>query len=206
MVRVRERTDKVGRVQLRGVELLRAQRLPEYDGVDPGEVGDCPGVEILSDEQRGGVVVGVEGRQAQAGTLAPHHVAVGYGLYIFSFAGCYFKRIISNHNLSAMIVGEELLHIIVADLSGVNLIIFRVDAGEVGIEVLNDKQYIGVSSHNCGTRILCILSYAGCSLKRIDNLTAMRERRRKGRECKIQNNTHRTIHQRNTLMPVLSVK
>ena len=49
--------------------------LPENDGVHPGEVCDGAGVEVLVDQERGGVVVGVEGGEAQAGPLASHHIA-----------------------------------------------------------------------------------------------------------------------------------
>ena len=51
--------------------------LPEYDWVHPREVCHGAGEEVLADEEGGGVVVRVEGGQAQARPLAPHHIAGG---------------------------------------------------------------------------------------------------------------------------------
>ena len=49
--------------------------LPEYDGVHPGEICHGAGVEVLADEEGRGIVVRVEGGEAQARPLAPHHIA-----------------------------------------------------------------------------------------------------------------------------------
>ncbi len=74
MYLVLEGAHEIRRIQLCRIVLLSPERLAKQNRIHSGEVGHGAGVEVLADEDGGGVVVGTEGCQPEAGSLFSHDI------------------------------------------------------------------------------------------------------------------------------------